>query len=71
MCHKKKFKFEDYKYYLEATQLETKINQLKKKVEVDSFRKNHKKPIKKKKSILKELEARNIMYLLKKLTRLH
>ena len=71
MCHKKKFKFEDYKHYLEATQLETKINQLKKKVEVDSFRKNHKKPIKKKKSILKELEARNIMYLLKKLTRLH
>ena len=35
MCHKKKFKFEDYKHYLEATQLETKINQLKKKVDVD------------------------------------
>ena len=57
---KKQLKFEDYKHFLEATQLGNKINQLEKnKPDVDNLRKN------------KDLEVRNIMYLLKKLIRLH
>ena len=74
---KKPLKSEDYKEYLEATQLENKINQLEKsKVNVDSLRKNQKEFIKNNKLILKvnhskDLEARNIKYLLKKLTKLY
>ena len=45
---KRKLKFEDYKHFLQATQLENKINQLEKnKVNVERFRKNHKKFVKK------------------------
>ena len=74
---KKTLKFEDYKKCLEATQLKNKINQLEKsKVNVDSLRKNQKEFIKNNKLILKvnhskDLEARNIKYLLKKFTRLY
>ena len=74
---KKPLKFEDYKKCLEATQLKNKINQLEKsKVNVDSLRKNQKEFIKNNKLILKvnhskDLEARNIKYLLKKFTRLY
>ena len=50
---KRKLKFEDYKHSLEETQLENKINQLEKKVGVDSLRKNHKECIKNNKLILK------------------
>ena len=36
MCHKKKFKFQDYKNCLEASQIENKINHLgKNKTDVD------------------------------------
>ena len=45
---------EDYKNFLEATQLENKISYLgKDKLDVDSFRQNQKQFIKKNKSILK------------------
>lgn len=37
---KQKLKYEDYKKFLEATQLETKINRLEKKKNVDSLRKS-------------------------------
>ena len=38
VCHKKKFKFENYKNCLEATQLENKINHIEKnKIHTDSF----------------------------------
>ena len=40
---KQKFKFEDYKHCLEATQLENKLNQLEKnKLDKYSLRENHK-----------------------------
>ena len=49
-----KLKFETQKYFLEAYQLENKIKHLeKKKNDLDSLKKNHKKFIKNKKSILK------------------
>ena len=45
---KQKLKFEDYKHYLEATQLENNIIKLEKnKLDVDSLSKNHKEFIKK------------------------
>ena len=51
---KRKFKFENCKSCLEATQLENKKNQPEKnKVHVDSHRENHKEFIKKNKLILK------------------
>ena len=51
---KKKLKFEDYKYCLEAVQLDNKRNYLdKKKLNVHNFHENHKKLIKNKKLILK------------------
>ena len=46
-CVKKQLKFENYKHYVEATKLENKINHLEKnKVNVDSFKRDHKKFIK-------------------------
>ena len=71
-CDKKrKIKYKDYKRYLEATQLENKINQLEiNKFDMENLGEYHKEFLKTK-SILKSqqnLEARNIM---KKLTRLH
>ena len=51
---KRKLKFEDYKNCLEESQLKNKINHLeKKKIDVDSFRKHHKKFTKNNKLILK------------------
>ena len=69
--HKKTLKFEDYKHCLEATQLEYKINQLEKdKLDLDSVREIHKEFIYNNKLNNNKEEARNKMYLLKKLTRL-
>ena len=59
MCHKRKIiktEFENYKNCLEATQLENKISYLEKKqnkINIDSFKKNHKKFMRNNKSILK------------------
>ena len=54
MCHKEKLKFEDYKHCLEATHLENKINNLQKnKLNVDSYRENHKEFIKNSRLIVK------------------
>ena len=55
MCHKNKFKFENYKSSLEASQLQSKINHLKRnKIGIDCIKENHKEfRKKKKKSILK------------------
>ena len=51
---KRKLKFEDYKHYLEETQLEKKINDLEQNhLNVDSLRENHKEFIKNNKLILK------------------
>ena len=51
---KRKLKFENYKNCLEATQLENKINHLKKnKIGIDSLEKDHKRFIKNNKLILK------------------
>ena len=44
---KQKLKFEHYKHCLEATQLENKINQLEKEVDMDSLRENREEFIKK------------------------
>ena len=53
MSHKKKIKFENYKNYLEATQLYNKINQLEKnKTGIDSLKQDHKEFIKNNKVIL-------------------
>ena len=58
----KKLKSEYYKHYLEATQLENKIIHLEKNnFNIDNLRENHS----------KDFIARNVMYLLKKLTRLY
>ena len=54
MCHKKKFKFEDYKNCLEAIQLDNKINDLQKsKIDKINVKENHNKFIKNYKIILK------------------
>ena len=56
MSHKKKkkIKFENYKNYLEATQLYNKINQLEKsKTGIDGLKQDHKEFIKNNKVILK------------------
>ena len=51
---KRKLKFEIYKNFLEATQLENKINYLdKSKIDIDSIKENHKEFTKSNKSILK------------------
>ena len=51
---KRKLKFESYKNYLEATQLDNEINYLEKnKIEIDSLKKGHKEFIKNDKSISK------------------
>ena len=42
MCLKRKLKFEDYKHWLEVTQLENKIIHLTNKVDVKSLMENHK-----------------------------
>ena len=72
---KRKLKFEDYKHCLEATQLENKINHLKiYNLNVDNLQENHEELIKNNKLILKSQQrfrVEIIMYLLKKLTRLH
>ena len=55
-CVIKKYKFENYKNRLEATQLESKINHLEKKFDIDSFfcyKRKHKKFIRKNILILK------------------
>ena len=44
---KRKLKFEEYKHYLEATQLENKINHLEKNtLNIDNLQENHKEFIK-------------------------
>ena len=48
-----KFKFENYKNCLEATQLESKINYIEKKIDIDSIKENHEEFIRNNKSILK------------------
>ena len=54
MCHKKKFKFEDYKNYLETTQLENKIIHINNnKTDVKSLIEHPKNFLKNKKIILK------------------
>ena len=51
---KRKFKFENYKNCLEATQLENKINHLEKdKTNIDRIRKNHKEFVRSNKLISK------------------
>ena len=51
---KRKLKFENYKNCLETTQIESKINQLEKyKINIGSFKKNHKNLLRNNKSILK------------------
>ena len=53
-CVIKKLKFEHYKDFLEATQLQNKINYLEKNnIDIDSIKENHEKFIKNNKSILK------------------
>ena len=53
MCVIEKIKFEDYENYLEAMELESKINQLEKdKVDATSLRENHKEFMKNNKLIL-------------------
>ena len=43
MCNKKKLKFENYKYSLEATQIDNKIKHLEKnKIKIDSLKKTMK-----------------------------
>ena len=43
VCHKKTRKFQDYKNFLEAAQIDNKINYLEKnKIDVDSLRKDKK-----------------------------
>ena len=50
MFHKTKTEFEGHKHCLEATQIESEINQLdKNKIDVDSLRENHKELINHKK----------------------
>ena len=50
---KRKLKIEDYKNYLEAAQLDNKINHLEKnKIDVDNLKENHKEFIKNNKLIL-------------------
>ena len=50
---KRKLKFEDYKNYLEAAQLDNKINHLEKnKTDVDNLKEDHKEFIKNNKLIL-------------------
>ena len=52
--NKRKFKFENYKICLETTQIENKINYLKKiKMKIDSFKKNYKQFIRNNKTISK------------------
>ena len=57
LCHKKNtqiLKLENYKSYLEATQLENKINHIEKdKTDTDTIKENHKEFIKSNKSIIK------------------
>ena len=54
MCHKTKLKFENYKNYLEATQLENKLKHLEKyKIDIGSLQKDHKEFMKNNKLILK------------------
>ena len=54
MCHKKKFKFEDYKNCLETTQLENKIIHINNnKTDVKSLIEHHKNFLRNKKIILK------------------
>ena len=50
---KRKIKFENCKNFLEATQLENKINYIEKKTDIDSIKENHKEFIKNNKSKLK------------------
>ena len=68
---KRRFKCENYKNCLEATQLENKLNHLEKnKIDIDSLKENYKQFIKNNKSILKTQQRfKNEMHnvLLKKL----
>ena len=68
---KRRFKCENYKSCLEATQLENKLNYLEKnKIDIDSLKENYKQFIKNNKSILKTQQRfKNEMHnvLLKKL----
>ena len=73
---KGKLKFENYKDYLEATQLENKMKHLEKKTDIESFKEDKKEFIKnnqlilKMQEIYKYLEVKSITFLLKKLIRL-
>ena len=67
MCHKKKqLKFENYKTWLEATQIENKINHLEKnKIDKDRIKKSPKEFIKKNQLILKhnkDLKVKSMMF---------
>ena len=70
---KRKLIFEDFDHCLDATQLGSKINQLDKtNLILDSLEKTEKKSLKNNRLILKSPQKlKNIMYLLKELTRLH
>ena len=53
VCHKRKLKFENYKNYLEATQLQNKINYLEQnEIDIDSLKKHQKEFIKNNKLML-------------------
>ena len=75
---KQKLKFEIYKNWLKPTRLENKLNDLEKnKANIDILRENHKEFINNNKLILKahqkfkSKKLTKIIYLLKKLPRLH
>ena len=72
---KEKLKFEDQKNYLEATHLQHKMILLEKdRVNVDTLKENNKEFIKTHKLLFKynkDLEAKNIICLWKKLTKLY
>ena len=53
VCHKRRLKFENYKNYLEATQLQNKINYLEQnEIDIDSLKKYQKEFIKNNKLML-------------------
>ena len=69
---KGKLKFENYINHLEATKLESKIKYLvKNKIDKDRIKENHKEFIENNKSILKTQQVKGIIFLLKKVIRLH
>ena len=62
---KRKIKFQHYKNHLEATQIDSKVKHLKKKIYVDSLKKDKKEFIKNNKPLLnysKNLEMKDKMF---------